>query len=142
MSKIQVRSGYKLWPAVALALLASACASVPAGNAPSVAVMPGGGKDMAQFNVDDIACRDTARSKANTHSPLPVAMGLGDRIEVASTRSAPAVRTSPEATGSVYGGAIADETGTFTAQQRFDTAYVGCMFSKGHKIPVGEGMSG
>lgn len=142
MSKRQTQFSYKHCAALAVALLASACASLPAATAPTVAVLPGGGKNMAQFNTDDIACRDDARTKSNAHSPLPVAMGLGDRIEVASTRSGLAVRNSPEATGSVYGGAVAEETGTFTMQQRFDTAYVGCMYIKGHKIPVGEAMSG
>lgn len=142
---LQTAGKFTLWStlgsAVAATLLTAACSSLPEGAAPTVAVLPGGGKDMAQFNVDDIACRDTARGKANTKAPLPVAMGLGDRVEVASTRNSVAVRTA-EPTGSVYGGAVADDPSKFTMQQRFDTAYVSCMYTKGHKIPVGEGMSG
>jgi hypothetical protein len=70
-------------------------------------------------------------------------MGLGNKIEVASTRSRVAIRdSSKDSTGSVYGGAVATDNTVFTKQQRYDTAYVSCMYSKGHKIPVGEAMSG
>ena len=130
------------WTAIAAALVTSACASLPADSAPTVGVLPGGGKNMAQFNADDIACRTTASAKAKDNSPLPVGMGLGDQVDVASTRGRLAIRDSTESTGSVYGGAIATDNTTFTRQQRYDTAYVSCMYSKGHKIPVGEALSG
>jgi hypothetical protein len=130
------------WFAIAATLVTSACASLPADSAPTVEVLPGGGKDMAQFNADDIACRGVATAKVKENSTLQNGMGLGDRIEVASTRSRVAIRDSTESTGSVYGGAVATDNKTFTPQQRFDTAYVSCMYSKGHKIPVGEAMSG
>ena len=142
MSKLTSKRSYIFWSAIAAALVTSACGSLPADNAPTVAVMPGGGKNMAQFNTDDIACRDTARGKANQHTPLPVAMGLGERIEVASARGAVVLRDNSESTGSVYGGSVAEDSAAFTTQQRFDTAYVGCMYTKGHKIPIGEAMSG
>lgn len=142
MSFSKTKFSYTLLAAVATAVVTSACAQLPANNAPTVGVMPGGGKNMAQFNVDDIACRGTARVKAKDNSPLPVAMGLGDRVDVASTRSRVSVRDSTQSTGSVFGGSVATDNTTFTMQQRFDTAYVSCMFSKGHKIPVGEAMSG
>lgn len=133
---------YTFASAIAAALVISACASLPADSAPTVGVLPGGGKNMAQFNQDDIACRSVATAKAKENSPLPVAMGLGNRIEVASTRNRVAVRDSTESTGSIYGGGVATDNTTFTRQQRYDTAYVSCMYSKGHKIPVGEALSG
>ncbi len=129
--------------AVAGAFLAVACAVLPGGTSPTVEVLPGGGKDMAAFNSDDIACRTAATSRANENSPLPTAMGLGNRNDVvASTRGRVTLRENSEAsTGSVYGGSPAADAGTPTAQQRFDTAYVQCMFSKGHKIPMKTEMS-
>ena len=136
------KHSFTFWSAIAATLVTSACASLPADSAPTVGVLPGGGKDMAQFNTDDIACRGVATAKANENSPLPTGMGLGNKIEVASTRSRIAIRDNTESTGSVYGGAVATDNKTFTPQQRYDTAYVSCMFSKGHKIPVGDGMSG
>ena len=143
MNGLERKFGYHFGSAVAAALLASACASIPAGNAPTVAALPGGGKSMPEFNADDIACRSTAHSRANEHGPLPVAMGLGSSVEVASTRGRLALRdNTTESTGSVFGGAPAADAGTFTVQQRYDTVYLQCMFSKGHKIPVGGAMSG
>jgi hypothetical protein len=142
MRNLTAKHSYTFWSAIAAALVTSACTSLPADSAPTVGVLPGGGKDMAQFNVDDIACRSVATAKAKENTPLPTAMGLGNKIEVASTRSRVAIRDSSESTGSVYGGAVATDNTAFTTQQRYDTAYVSCMFSKGHKIPVGEAMSG
>jgi hypothetical protein len=131
--------------AIAAALIATACGSIPdipANGGPTVGVLPGGGKSMPEFNKDDIACRDTAKVKAKDNSPLPVAMGLGKPEIVASARSRVTVRQSGESTtGSVFGNAPAPDPGNVTPQQRYDTAYVQCMFSKGHKIPVGEAMS-
>jgi hypothetical protein len=69
-------------------------------------------------------------------------MGLGKGEVVASSRGRIALRDDADSTtGSVYGGSPAADAGTPTAQQRFDTAYVQCMFSKGHKIPMKEQMS-
>lgn len=131
--------------AIAATLIASACGSIPdmpANGGPTVGVLPGGGKSMPEFNQDDIACRDTAKLRAKDNTPLPVAMGLGKPEIVASARSRVTVRQSGESTtGSVFGNASAPDPGNVTAQQRYDTAYVQCMFSKGHKIPVGEAMS-
>ena len=135
-------STLKLWAALAPALVCAACSTMSGGSAPTVAVLPGGGKDMAAFNTDDIACRGDAQARASERSPVPAAMGLG-RTEVASSRSRLAIRESTDTTtGSVYGGApAADASTAFTLQQRYDTAYVQCMFSKGHKIPMKEQMS-
>jgi hypothetical protein len=129
--------------AITAGLLAVACSSIPVGSAPTVEVLPGGGKDMVAFNQDDIACRSTARDRASENSPLPTAMGLGNRPEViASSRGRISIRESSESTtGSVFGGSPAADAGPLTTQQRFDTAYVQCMYSRGHKIPMKEQLS-
>lgn len=128
--------------AVATALVAGACATIPFGNSPTVTMLPGGGKSMAEFNADDVACRETARSQAAKNAPLPAAMGLGSRIDVASTSGGGrSLRDPNESTGSVFGNSTAAEPGTVTAQQRYDTAYVQCMSSKGHMVTVGEATS-
>lgn len=145
MNSTHQKSGY-MFAAIAVALMAGGCASVPAetGNAPSVGVLPGGGKTMAQFNTDDVACRGVAHARANDNTPLPVAMGLGS-VEVASSSSRVTMRdrtVDTESTGSIYGNAPAIDPKMLTVQQRYDTAYVQCMYSKGHKIPVSGAMSG
>ncbi len=144
--------------AIAAALLAVACSSMPGGfnalgpggvnaagngTAPSVAVLPGGGKSMQAFNADDIACRGTAQTRAHDNTTLPLAMGLGG-VEVASSRPRVVVRDRTEdhlSTGSMFGNAPAVDETPLTVQQRYDTAYVQCMHSKGHQIPVGGAMS-
>lgn len=128
--------------AIAATLIASACGTIPANGGPTVAVLPGGGKSMPEFNTDDIACRVTAKAKANDSSPLPVAMGLGKPEIVATVRGRLSLRENAESTtGSVFGNAPAASAGVVTPQVRYDTAYVQCMYSKGHKIPIGEAMS-
>ncbi len=129
--------------AIAATLIASACGTIPTNGGPTVGVLPGGGKNMVEFNKDDIACRDNAQARAKDNTPLPMAMGLGS-IEVASARPRAVVRDRTEdtlSTGSVFGNAPAADPALITKQQRYDTAYVQCMYSKGHKIPVGEAMS-
>ncbi len=137
-----------LFSAIAAAMIAAGCASLPSanetGNAPSVGVLPGGGKTMAQMNADDVACRGIAHARASDNTPLPVAMGLGG-VEVASSRPRVTMRdrtVDTESTGSVYGNSPAIDPKMLTVQQRYDTAYVQCMYSKGHKIPVNESVSG
>lgn len=128
--------------AVTGAFLAVACAALPGGNSPTVEALPGGGKDMVAFNTDDIACRTTARTRSSENTPLTSGMGLGVGEVVASGRGKLTVRENADSTtGSVYGGAPAADAGNPTSQQRFDTAYLQCMFSKGHKIPLKEQMS-
>jgi len=128
--------------AVVFVLAVGACA----GNAvtPTVAVLPGGGKTMAAFNADDIACRDYAASPSNSNSVPLASMGIGN-IEVASARRGFASITGSAPStgaGSVYGGATAQDTGEKpTTQQKYDTAYIRCMFTKGHKVPVSGGMT-
>lgn len=123
------------------ALVALGACAVP--RSPSVAVLPGGGKDMAAFNADDIACREYSARRALEKSPPPDAMGLGTGPAVVEARGRAARGNDTETgTGSMFGGAPAPESdNSFTAQQRFDTAYVQCMSAKGHKVPVNQNMS-
>ena len=97
---------------VAVLFALGACASVP--HAPSVAVLPGGGKSMEVFNTDDIACRGLSAQRAFDKGKPSDGMGLGNTHE---------------------------NDNSFTAQQRYDTAYLKCMFSKGHQVPVNLNMT-
>ena len=145
---IATRKSCYIFSAFAAAMIAGGCASVPSanetGSAPSVGVLPGGGKTMAQFNTDDVACRGAAHARATDNTPLPVAMGLGS-VEVASSRSRVTLRDrseDTESTGSIFGNSPAIDPKMLTVQQRYDTAYVQCMYSRGHKIPVNGSVSG
>ena len=129
MNSVNQKSGYR-FAAIAVALIAGGCASVHAetGNAPSVGVLPGGGKTMAQMNADDVACRGIAHARANDNTPLPVAMGLGG-VEVASSRPRVTMRdrtVDTESTGSVYGNSPAIDPKTLPVQHRSAPANVQC----------------
>jgi hypothetical protein len=131
----------RTWMAIAALATLGACASTP--HAPSVSVLPGGGKSMEAFNADDVACRGVSAQRALDKGPPVDAMGLGTTPAVVEKRSTDALRTDTETgTGSLFGGAPAQEAdNSFTAQQRFDTAYLKCMFSKGHQVPVNLNMT-
>jgi hypothetical protein len=79
----------------------SACAALPSG--PGVAALPGSGKTLEQFQVDDTECQGYARAQA----ARPPAAGV------------------PAA--------------TYEVQRRYDFAYIQCMYSRGHKVPVAGG---
>lgn len=142
MRRLQKRISHNIPCAIAIALFAGACATA-GGDGPSVAVLPGGGKTMVEFNADDVACRTTARARSTDSTPPRAAMGLSSEPAEIASRSGIALRTDTDTgTGSLFGGAQAPESdNSFTLQQRYDTAYLQCMHSKGHQIPVGDAMS-
>jgi hypothetical protein len=76
-------------------LLLSACGSAPVYG-PGVLVLPGTGKGLDQFRVDEQDCRGYAQTQVT------------DREQ--------------------------DSGGPL--QQRYDRAFVQCMYAKGHKVPV------
>ena len=62
-------------PALAVALLAAGCASVPSG--PGVMVLPGTGKSFDQFRADDMDCRQYASSQVGGTTPDGAAESSG-----------------------------------------------------------------
>jgi len=127
-----------------IAALLGGCVTVPTG--PSVMSLPGTGKSFDQFRVDDFACRQYAGAATGTPS-------------AASEQSAAASAAVGTAVGAIAGAAIggsegaavgagtglivgaaagsgAATTSAYHVQQRYDHAYLQCMYAKGHKIPV------
>lgn len=142
MRELQKRISRSTWCVIAIALFAEACATA-GRDGPSIAVLPGGGKSMSEFNADDITCRTTARARSTDRGPPPAAMGLSSEPALVASRGRIALRPETDTgTGSIFGGALAPASdNSFTPQQRYDTAYLQCMHSKGHKIPVSDAMS-
>ena len=58
----------KTLKSILLVFLLSSCSTMPSG--PSVLVLPGTGKDFAQFHHDDVICRQFAHAQIAT-SPTP-----------------------------------------------------------------------
>lgn len=130
-------------------IVLSGCATMPAG--PSVLVLPTPGKTIEQFHSEDMVCRQWAGERSgmsaqdiattNTVSGAAVGTaigaGAGALIGAASGQAAEGAAIGA-GTGLLLGtasGASAGQAYGWEAQQRYDYAYVQCMYAKGNQIP-------
>jgi len=136
----------------AMILAVAGCASVPTG--PDVMVLPGTGIPFNQFRNDDVICQQYASYQVDGTTPNEAGVNSG----VASALIGAAIGAAAGAAiGSGTGAAIGAGTGlvggslvgTSTAsgsmyevQQRYDVAYIQCMYAKGHQVPVSGSFSG
>jgi outer membrane lipoprotein SlyB len=129
-----------------LALLLTACATVP--NGPSVMALPGSGKTNAQFRSDDGYCRQFALDQIGGRSADDNAVDSGVRSAALGTLLGAAAGAIigghngagvGAGTGLVFG-AIAGtgeaEQSARGTRQRYDIAYVQCMYDQGNRVPV------
>jgi hypothetical protein len=134
------------------ALLLTACASV---KGPSVMVLPGSGKSFEQFQADDAVCQQWAYQQtgitpqhAQTGHVLAGA-AVGTAVGAAAGAAIGAAAGSP-ATGAAVGAGVGALGGTTvgassgyaagaSTQNRFDMAYVQCMYAKGNQVPLPRG---
>lgn len=126
-------------------LLLSACASVPEG--PSAMALPGTGKSFDQFRYDDSSCRQfalqqtggkTANQAASQSMVGTAVLGTALGAAVGATHDGHAAGVGA-ATGLLMGTAIGSSEGkvsSYTAQRRYDNAYIQCMYAMGHRVPV------
>jgi outer membrane lipoprotein SlyB len=132
--------------ALAPVLLLTACVSMPSG--PSQMSIPGTGKDFNQFQADDAQCRQFALSSVGGKTPDQAAADSGVASAVVGAAIGAAAGAAINggqgaAIGAGAGGATGALVGTGTGaqssyalQQRYDNAYLQCMYAKGNKIPV------
>ena len=138
---------------VVAGLLLSACATIPTG--PTVMVLPGGGKSFEQFQGDDAVCRQWAFQQSGATS---------NQTSTQSTVSGAAIGTLVGAAAGAALGAAAGNAGIGAAagagvgllggtavgasradashtsvQQRYNAAYMQCMYAKGNQIPMARG---
>jgi len=135
---------------LAAGVLFSACAPIP--TAPHVMALPGSGKSLDQFDIDDGTCRHWAErqigispQRAATESTIQGA-AVGTLLGAATGAAIGAAAGNPAmgaAVGSGVGllggtsaGAASGERRGYAAQQRYDIAYVQCMYAKGNQVPV------
>lgn len=126
------------------ALLLSACATVPAG--PSVQVLPGSRKSFEQFQFDDATCRNFALSQSGAPSDAANAAGVGSAVvgtAIGAAIGGLAAGSQGAAVGAGMGLFTGAAVGTGYAQgayagtqQRYDSAYMQCMYAKGNKVPI------
>lgn len=124
----------------------SACVSMPTG--PSMLVLPGTGKSFEQFRTDDYACRQFALGQIGGTTPNQAAMASGVGSAAVGTAVGAAAGAAigggqGAAVGAGTGLALGSAVGTgeaqasgYMAQQRYDMAYVQCMYASGHRVPV------
>jgi len=129
-------------PALA-ALLLGGCVLPPL--APSVQVMPAPGKPYEQFAAEDGSCRQYAGDQvagaaeaANANLANSVIFGtlIGAGLGAALGRGEGAAFGA--ATGALIGTSLGSNGSAWaqmTTQQRYDLAYVQCMYAKGNQVP-------
>ena len=136
-----------------LALTLGACATVPTG--PSVMVLPGSSKTFEQFQADVAVCRQwaseqtgTSASTASTSATTTGAVA-GTLIGGAAGAAIGAAAGNPAAGAAIGGGTgllmgsaygAGEAQGAYhSVQQRYNMAFMQCMYAKGNQIPVARG---
>ena len=137
---------------VTVILAVTGCASLP--NGPSVMVLPGTGLSFEQFRNDDAICQQFAFSQVGGTTANQAGMNSGVTSAIVGTALGAAVGAafgggSGAAIGAGSGLLAGSIVGTGTAsssmyadQQRYDAAYIQCMYAKGHQVPVSGQFSG
>src|SRR5438094_212207 len=118
---------------VAVGLLMTACATVPAG--PSVMVLPGNGKNFEQFQADDAVCRQWAAQQTGTTTKQAATESAVSGAAIGTVLGAAAGAAVGAA---AIGGSNAQAAGT-QVQHRYDMTYMQCMYAKGNQIPMARG---
>lgn len=142
---------YVLFTSMAITMLMTGCVSVP--NGPSTMALPGTGKDFNQFRNDDLSCRDFALSQiggktvnqqynASFAQSAAVGTAVGAAIGAAAGggQGAAIGAGMGALTGSAIGANAASVSG-YSAQNRYDHAYIQCMYAAGHRVPVPASMA-
>lgn len=134
--------------AAGAALALGACAVAP--TAPTVTVLPGSQKSAEQFRADSAICQQQAQDllandaqAANNQAVANAAIGTLVGAAVGALLGQGSYDPSAAAgwgagAGLLIGssaGASNSQVASYTLQQRFDTIYVQCMYSRGHQVP-------
>ncbi len=122
------------------------CASLPTG--PGVMVLPGTGLTFDRFRNDDAVCQQYAFSQIGGISPGQAGVNNGIASAAVGTAvgaaAGAAIGGGPGAAigagaglvgGSLVGTGVSNNT-MYADQQRYDAAYIQCMYAKGHQVPV------
>jgi hypothetical protein len=136
----------------AVMLAVTSCASLP--NGPSVMVLPGTGLSFEQFRNDDAICQQYAFSQVGGTTANQAAMNSGVASAAVGTAvgaaagaaigggSGAAIGAGSGLVGGSMVGTGAASSSMYAVQQRYDVAYIQCMYAKGHQVPVSGQFSG
>jgi len=136
---------------VAGAVFLGACTVLPTG--PSVMVLPANGYSIESFREDDGYCRqyahiqiggktaeDAATQSAVTSAAVGTAVGAVAGAALGGNRGAAAGAGVGLLVGSASGSESA-RSSAYGTQRQYDNAYIQCMYTKGHRVPVSGNMS-
>lgn len=136
---------------VAGTLVVGACTVLPTG--PSVMVLPGTGQTIERFREDDADCRrfahyqiggrsaeQAAQQSAVTSAAVGTAVGAVAGAALGGRDGAAVGAGTGLLVGSVAGSDAARSSG-YGTQRQYDNAYIQCMYSKGHRVPVAASMA-
>jgi hypothetical protein len=135
--------------ALAALLTLGGCVTVPTG--PAVTVLPGQYKPFDQFRIDDAECRQFASasigaqtqaafdaSAANAIGGSALGAAAGAIMGSASGQAGPGAAIGA-GMGLLFGSAAGSNVAygsSIQLQQRYDGAYIQCMYARGNQIPV------
>jgi hypothetical protein len=128
---------------IATALLLAGCTTPPMG--PTVQVMPAPGKPFDVFQSDQALCKQYAdgqvaggAQQANNSQVLTgiagTLLGAGLGAAIGGGRGA-AIGAGAGAIGGTAVGAGPAQAAQYSLQQRYNTAYSQCMYSRGNQVP-------
>jgi hypothetical protein len=133
-------------------LAVTGCAIVPTG--PGVVVLPGTGLSFDQFRNDDVNCQQFAAYQLDgtTANEAAVASGITSAL-IGAALGAAAGAAFGGGSGAAIGagsgllagslmGTSASSGSMSEVQQRYDGAYIQCMYAKGHQVPISGQFSG
>lgn len=142
---------FKVFSATVI-LAVTGCVSLP--NGPSVMVLPGTGLSFEQFRNDDVICQQyaffqvggTTANQAGmnsgvTSAAVGTALGAAAGAAIGGGSGAAIGAGSGLVAGSIAGTGAASSS-MYAEQQRYDAAYIQCMYAKGHQVPVSGQFSG
>lgn len=131
-----------------IALTITGCAVVP--SAPTVMVLPGTYSSPSQFQADNYACQQQAQAflagavqAANDQAAANVVVGTMMGAAFGALMGQGYYDSSDwvawgAGTGLLMGGVAAggsSQASSYSLQQRFNIAYVQCMYQRGHQVP-------
>ena len=118
-------------------------------------VLPGGGKTLVQFESDDATCRAWASRRigvepkeveaksAASGAAIGTVVGSAGGAAVGAASGNPGIGAAVGSGVGLLGGSAVGagigERERWTAQDRYDVAYVQCMYASGNQIPVPRG---
>lgn len=133
-------------PGLIMILTLTGCSSLPTG--PSVLVLPGAHQSFSKFTQDDAFCRQHALFQVGGTAPqasaaqtglgaaaVGTAIGAASGAAIGGGYGAAVGAGAGLAGGSVVGVGLGSQSG-YAAQQRYDQAFIQCMYGHGHQVPV------